>query len=480
VNDFNTTQPNLNQRFQQGINFASHHDYSQALKIFISLLDINPEQPLVMYNAAVMCDLLGERTSAKEVLINTLQIKPDFPEAHFYLGKIYFQTQEYQIALNHFRETIRYDINHSQAYQYYQQCAEKLNIEIFDSKTDLVFYIIGGRPFHDKTLETEGIGGSESALIYVSRELAALGYRIKVFTNCDNPGIYNNIAYFDLVDFYLYCHFNTLPILIAVRSVKPFELQINAKVKILWIHDNPNVKLSPEILCQIDKIVSVSQFQQQQWSEEFHIPPEKFCILHNGIDSSLFNEYNPIRPGKKLIYTSQPQRGLPLLLELFLKIQQNCPDAELHIFAYSSQSTTDQLQSQYKNQSHIHFHGSVSKQVLANELKSARLFVYPTSFLESFCMAAVEAQAAGVPVVSSAIGALTETIESGKTGILINSDPHSLTYQKIFMENVTDFLKNDDKWISYSLASYQRSRQLYDWKTIALKWDKLLKELHGK
>ena len=93
----------------------------------------------------------------------------------------------------------------------------------------------------------------------------------------------------------------------------------------------------------------------------------------------------------------------------------------------------------------VNIKGSLPHQQLVEELKSAKLMIYPGNHRETSCTAAIEAQAAGVPVVSSKIGALPETVEDGNTGVLISGEPNSKTYQKSFADTVIDLLQNKSK-----------------------------------
>ena len=45
-----------------------------------------------------------------------------------------------------------------------------------------------GLTYDGSTLEKRGLGGSESAVIYISRELADLGFEVHVFNDCTTDG----------------------------------------------------------------------------------------------------------------------------------------------------------------------------------------------------------------------------------------------------------------------------------------------------
>jgi glycosyltransferase involved in cell wall biosynthesis len=51
-------------------------------------------------------------------------------------------------------------------------------------------------------------------------------------------------------------------------------------------------------------------------------------------------------------------------------------------------------------------------------LASFSVFAYPSEF-EGLCLAVIEAQAAGVPVVATPVGGIRETVLHGETGLLV-------------------------------------------------------------
>lgn len=59
-------------------------------------------------------------------------------------------------------------------------------------------------------------------------------------------------------------------------------------------------------------------------------------------------------------------------------------------------------------------------------LASFDVFAYPSRF-EGLCLAVIEAQAAGVPVVATPVGGIRETVRDGETGLLVPpDDPQAL------------------------------------------------------
>ena len=59
-------------------------------------------------------------------------------------------------------------------------------------------------------------------------------------------------------------------------------------------------------------------------------------------------------------------------------------------------------------------------------LASFDVFAFPSLF-EGLCLAVIEAQAAGIPVVATPVGGIRETVVDGETGLLVpTEDPPAL------------------------------------------------------
>jgi len=463
---------------QKGIQFIKQGMFYKALAIFKEMLHTHPNEPRILYNTAVICDAIGQKNKTWSLLSRCIEIDPAFPYAHYYTGKLHLQNNSYERAYEAFRKTIAQDIEFSSAYDGIQKALSAMGKSISADPADIVFYT-GGLSFHGKTLDEKGLGGSESALIYLARAFAANGMNVHVYCNCEQPGNYNGVMYDNLIDFHIYRKLHTFPVLISSRSLLPFKIDLKASKRILWIHDNTNVAFleneEPSKL-PIDRIFAISQWQKNEWSRYFGIPKDRFFLTRNGVDLSLF------KPGKKrhrnrLIYFSRPNRGLNILLDLFPGIRKQVPEAELHIFNYHvpEDHKIESKLRQVKTPGLIN-RGSLSKTKLATEIAQARLMVYPSTFLETSCIAALEAQSVGTPVVASTLAALPETILDGISGRLIPGDPHSHTFKQDFINTVVSLLKNDDEWKKLSNGAMNRAKKFYDWNNIAKEWISELKK----
>ena len=467
---------------QQGINLTKQGMLHQALGCFEKILDIYPEEARVLFNAAVVVDLLGRRNQAINLLYRSINADPTFANPHYYLGQLHLKAGRFTEAYQSFRDTIIRDVEFTAAYKGIKIISSAMGHSEAGAKADIVFYT-GGIPFHGRTIEERGLGGSESALVYIARALAANGRRVRVFCNCDKPGDYDGVYYGNLIDFHIYRQQHSVPVFISSRSIRPFEIALEAQTRILWIHDHTNVSfLEGENLTRlpIDCIFAISQWQMGEWSRHFKIPNNRFYLTRNGVDLTTF------KPGKKrnlyrFVYMSRPNRGLGVLLNLFPHIRQKIPDAELHIYTY--QLSDDRLESQISRlaqQPGVYMNGSLPKAILAEELSVARLMLYPCTFYETSCIAAIEAQASGTPVVASTMAALSETVKDGVSGYLIPGEPHTPEFAHRFIETVVTLVRNDEIWQRLSYGARQRTELLYDWNTIAKNWLEKFQRLTSK
>lgn len=462
----------IEKSLQQGIELVRQGMLHQAILLFEEILDVYPDEPRALFNAAVVLDQLGQRDYALTLLRRSIDADSTFANPHYYLGRLYLQAGRYAEAYRAFRDAIARNVEFAPAYEGIQMVSSAMGHSVIVDKTDIVFYT-GGHPFHGRTMEERGLGGSESALIYIVRALAASGTRVRVFCNCDQPGYYDGVRYDNLVDFYIYRKLYPLPVLVSSRSMRPFKIALQARARILWIHDAVNVPFlegEDPAHMPIDRIFAISHWQKNEWSRHFGIPIERFFLTHNGVDLTMF------KPGEKrdrhrLIYVSRPDRGLKVLLELFPHIRKRVPGAELYIYTY--QLPGDKLDDQtclLVQQPGVYMRGSLPKAALAAEMANARLMVYPSTWQETSCIAAIEAQASGTPVITSTLAALSETVHDGISGYIIPGDPRTAEFGRRFIEAVVTLMNDDKAWQRLSRGARHRSELLYDWGVIAKDW----------
>jgi glycosyltransferase involved in cell wall biosynthesis/2-polyprenyl-3-methyl-5-hydroxy-6-metoxy-1,4-benzoquinol methylase len=354
------------------------------------------------------------------------------------------------------------------------------------SKKTIVFVNHTANPFDGDELKKRGLGGSETDIINLA-DIFANKYKLNthVFCTCNNPGIYNNVHYYNLENSLDTLKQLNADLLILSRNTDivnkiDFKKEFNVKKVCLWTHDMPGDPVYRSIETShnyFDKIFALTEFHKSELQKFYpFIDKNKYFVARNGVDMNRFNDRNKINkvPGR-LIYSSTPYRGLDILAEVFPKIKQRVPHAHLKVFSslevYGDSYITDEfefLYHQLSNTEGIDYSGSIKQDQLAIEHMKAELLAYPCTYPETCCVTALESQTAGTPIVTSDLAALPETAPDD-VAIRIPGNPQSKEYKEQFINAVVELLTNKNIWEKKHKACLSKD---YSWTTIAKEWIK--------
>ena len=190
-------------------------------------------------------------------------------------------------------------------------------------------------------------------------------------------------------------------------------------------------------------------------------------------------------PGEKknrVVYASSPMRGLQILLDKWPTILGHVPDAELHIYygfedwkklgggleAHNLEELVKQM-SFPPGESSVRYHGRVSPAAMVKALYASKVLAYPSTYPETYCLTALEAQAAGCVPVTSTLGNLPHIVFAG---MLIDGvfDEH---WEEAFVDSVVNLLQ--DETLRREKVGRGRSMALQcTWDLAAEKWADLL------
>lgn len=358
---------------------------------------------------------------------------------------------------------------------------------INNNKLNIIFFAGDGvETWTPETVKRTGIGGSETMLIEQAKRLAALGHDVSVYNSC---GIFGSKVY-DGVHYYQTNKFQNLECDVLVVSRRADMLgdqyNITAKLKLLWVHDVYAIAATNELLLKADRILALTEWHKQNLIQVHNIHPDHIIVTRNGIDLNLFTK-NVIRNKFKCINSSSPDRSWPILLSVWPEIKKQVPQAELHLYYgfknWEFSARHDKLQSdlivRIKNQIKeleplgVVYHDRVSKEVLAEEFLSAGCWIHPTWFTETSCITAMEAQAAGLGIVTSSIAALNETVSN--RGILIDGDWTSIEYQNKFIQSVVYLINNYNDLDRLKLQQY--ANQNFGLDSLSQNWNNMFYQL---
>jgi len=204
------------------------------------------------------------------------------------------------------------------------------------------------------------------------------------------------------------------------------------------IHDLTPSGLVIPIDPKLKKIFCLTEWHVEHMSIAFPSLKHLLVPFYYGVDVNKFNINTPINKiPYKFIYSSFPNRGLLQLLQMWPKIYKKEPRASLHIYsdvngewvnnvAGEQMVQIKQLLLDFKGMN-IFYHGWVNKQELSTAWLTSDIWFYPCTFMETFCLTALEAALSNTFAVCSNLAALQNTV--GNRGILIDGDPTSELWQ---------------------------------------------------
>jgi len=357
------------------------------------------------------------------------------------------------------------------------------------TKTNMKIFLTLGNtpePIYGGMIEKEGVHGVETTYIELARTLYERGHDVFLFCTTKEDHIYNGVRYIRREDYNDYL--NLFPdVIITSRWFD--SLKVPQGKKILWLQDANPLEASYDFK-QVDKVIVSSQWHADYLTllAGHSIPKGKLEVITLGIDSSLFEPRGLERNKFKVLYGSNPDRGLGILADMWPEIVRRIPLIKLAItYGWQGLQTWNQSQEwqdsvegrrqatleKFKDYD-VNFLGRVTKKQLANEMMTSSVLVYPNDFYETFCLTALEAQAAGMIVITSDAGALNTTVDHD-VNVLLQGSPHNRQYQKEFIDNLEGILMNEKKFLVASEHNKNKfkSKQL-DWKDVADLWEKLI------
>jgi glycosyltransferase involved in cell wall biosynthesis len=331
------------------------------------------------------------------------------------------------------------------------------------------------------TPNTRGIGGSETAVVEVSKRFAEMGWQPVVYNLCGRgEGDHEGVIYADWQRFRPDRYHDAL---VSWRNPAVARERPEAGQKLLWMHDlNIEERLTPEFAAQYDQILGVSQWHADYLKKVYPFL-DKVGFVPNGIDLARF-EGKEHRNRFRCVYMSSPDRGLQNLLLMWPTIRKSLgDDAELHIFygwesfaraAESGGSHYRQFAQHVKRlgqQPGVEWCGRLGQRELALELLAADAWLYPTSFLEVFCIAGLEAMAADLRIVTSACGNLPDLISDA--GLCVPGHANTATYRRGFIGCAMGMLMDVSTRQEYTGRGPERAKG-YTWNAAVEKWMALL------
>ena len=235
---------------------------------------------------------------------------------------------------------------------------------------------------------------------------------------------------------------------------------------------------------KLKKIFCLTEWHVSYLTQIFPSLKDITVPFYYGIDFEKFKTDNIfLKQNYKFIYSSFPNRGLLPLLQMWPKIYEFQPLASLHIYCDIDGKWVNEVQGEMMNQirqlmanynvkengMNIYYYGWVSKKELAEAWSTADIWFYPCTFMETFCLTALEAALTKTLVITNNLAALENTV--GNRGVIIKGDPIETEWQEKALVKIKKYL--DPENINFKNKLIERN---FEWAS-KLSWESQAKKL---
>ena len=378
--------------------------------------------------------------------------------------------------------------------------------------------------------QERGIGGSESAVIALSRALAAQGWAVEVYASPPHEEIGIDSHGVSWLPHWAYgkpqgsapassgtrgggkgddeaTPHSDAAAAAAAPPLPPVDVFVawrfaevlqrvgrDARRRYLWLHDEVHERTVPPAAIPLlvdggGGIFVLSAFHRSQLPA--HALPHA-QLTSNGLEAaSIANGPNH---NDRFLYASTPSAGLELLLAMWPQIRARLPTARLDVYygfwpaaMWNEQPHLLQLKKQLEpllKQEGVHYHGMRSEAELAWACAEAGFYAYPTDKAETSGIALMKAQACGcIPITSGlTASALPETCAdegnfydlgpAGRpAGVCISSDPD---WQRDFVRALLAAATRPPAELATLRERMKDSaRRRFSWASVARQWTQI-------
>ena len=309
-----------------------------------------------------------------------------------------------------------------------------------------------------------GCGGAEYALLTLCEAWHNVGHEVVLFnivdpyqSRCDSPFEQRGVEEFDPEEGW--------DEVIIFRSPNHRSLSFHGH-KTWFSTDQYTIGKFDEFAPTVNKIVTISPFHAQYFKREYGIHNTITIDLPVRIDDYA-QEIEKV-PGR-LIFTSVPDRGLPILHAAWPLIKRDAPISTLVITSdyrlWGAGALNEQWRLKFAFDDRVQFLGAIPRRRLIDEEMKAEVLAYPGIYDELFCISVAEAQVAGAFPITSAFGALPTT----NMGIVLEGKPTDPKWVQKFVDTVVEVLYREDKSERNNIV--RKAMKRFNVKNILDQWD---------
>lgn len=224
------------------------------------------------------------------------------------------------------------------------------------------------------------------------------------------------------------------------------------------------------MLSHADSVTAISRFLGDLASRFGY--PKSVHVIYNGVDFETFRSrdksFKKSGSTKTIITTSRlvSKNGIDVLIRAVAEVRKKIPNIRCIIVGDGPERMSLEKEAASLGVADvITFLGEVSYEKIPFYLHRADLFVRP-SRSEGMGNSFVEALAAGLPVIGTAVGGITDIIDDARTGLFTKVDDSLDLSEKILI-----LLKNEELYRRIKVEGEKMVRKRFSWDEIALSYE---------
>ncbi len=348
-----------------------------------------------------------------------------------------------------------------------------------------IAYWTGYSPVFDAhTVVTEdwelpgGGWGSERSLAQMAVELVKRGHHVEIFCWRQRPLPVMDAKDFDIVivqrylNYWLYEECKSIPTVFWQHDVRPLTGYENS-----IIYDDGKQTYANFVesgLCT--RSVTLTPSHTYGMMQHYNIPHHHFKEIGHGLPEPKVDTSGIEKVKNRMVWISGWNRGLCSALEVINKIDpEKHGKISFHIYGHQAEHEgnenapypgrtfqffdwrTPSLRQLVEESPHdIEMFGYVSDEEIEKAWAECDILLYPTDFVETYCICALEAQRAGCFIIASELGSMPHTI--GDRGVLIPKrgaegvDMEHNAYISVVARTLETYMDNPELTIPYREA----------------------------
>jgi glycosyltransferase involved in cell wall biosynthesis len=259
----------------------------------------------------------------------------------------------------------------------------------------------------------------------------------------------------------------------AIRGEPYSRLNANEKFMVSF---NWFLRIFEEkMLERANKIIAVSYFTKRELLEYYKVREERIRVIHNGVD---INKFKPAKDKRKIkeelgfnaddlailsVGRLYARKGLFTLIESMPAVVKRFKNAKFVISGKGQSDEKKKLVAHAEKigvKDSIIFTGYYPDRKLPKLYQAADVFAFST-FYEHHPFAVLEALATGLPVVTTNVGGIPETIESGKNGLLV--EPFN---PRQFADMILYLLEHPAEAADMGFLARKTIEERFDWRIV--------------